>query len=209
MTNKNALTIAGPSEEFMDKFTTVSMLLDDPKAMIKAVWEAGAQSQHAKDTASLVASFASSNAALMRKIERVRKVIRNTIQKNWTATPDGFKWTIGTEGFIIAGVQRNNGTSYSQRWADITNDLVDGKTEFAATDVILLRGAGYYNSGVAVKFSAAWFSMSDGDLAKMVRKQIKDAAKAKEQENRAMLVKQKASLEKQLAKLVAQIESQG
>lgn len=208
MTNKNNITITAPSPEFIDKWSSTSALLDDPTAMITAVWEAGAQSQHPKGTAALVGNFASSNAALMRKIERVRKVLRNTINKSWVATPVDFTWTNGNEGFIIGGIQRNNGTAYSQRWGDITTDIAEGKTEFATTDVIVLRGAGYYNSGLSVRFSPAWFSMSDGELAKMVRKQVKDAAKAKEQENRAQLAKQKASLEKQLADVLARIESQ-
>lgn len=207
MTNKN--TITGPSEEFIDKFTTIPMLLNDPRGTIAAAWEAGAQSQHSKGTTALVGNFVSSNAALIRKIERVRKVLRNTINKNWVVTPENFKWTNGTEGFIIGGIHRNNGTSYSQRWVDISTDIADGKTEFTATDVIFLRGTGYYNSGLSVKFSPAWFSMSDGELAKMVRKQVKDAAKAKEQETRDQLAKQKASLEKQLADVLARIESQG
>lgn len=206
MTNKNT----APSEKFIEKFLSASALLDDdPRAMIAAAWEAGAQSQRGKDTASLVADFASSNAALMRKIERVRKVIRNTINKHWVATPADFKWTNGNEGFIIGGVQRNNGTAYSQRWVDIAQDIAKGKTELAPTDVIVLRGAGHYNSGLSVRFSPAWFSMSDGDLAKMVRKQVKEAAKAQEQANRDLLLKRKASLEKELAKLVAQMESKG
>lgn len=201
-------TITGPPEEFIEKFLSVSALLDDPRAMIAAVWEAGAQSQHAKNTTALVENFASSNAALLRKVERVRIVIRNTINKHWISTPADFKWTNGNEGFIVAGVQRNNGTSYSQRWADITTEIAEGKTEFAATDVIVLRGAGYYNSGLSVMFPAAWFSMSDGDLAKMAREKVKEAAKAQEQANRDALLKRKASLEKEMAKLLAQIESQ-
>lgn len=202
------MRITAPSEEFIDKWTSASALLDDPRAMINAVWEAGAQSQHAKGTAALVGNFASSTTVLMRKIERVREVLRNTINKNWVATPVDFKWTNGNEGFIIGGIQRNYGTAYSQRWIDITSNLAEGKTELTTTDVIALRGAGYYNSGLSVMFSPAWFSMSDGDLAKMVRKQVKDAAKAQEQANRAQLVKQKASLEKQLADVLARIESQ-
>jgi hypothetical protein len=72
-------TITGPPEEFIEKYLSVSALLDDPRAMIAAVWTAGAQSQHAKDSATLVGNFASSSAALMRKVERVRKVLRNSI----------------------------------------------------------------------------------------------------------------------------------
>ena len=209
MTNKNNITITAPSQAFIDKWSSASALLDDPTAMITAVWEAGAQSQHPKGTAALAGNFASSNAALMRKIERVRKVLRNTINKNWIATPVDFIWTKGNEGFIIGGIQRNSGTSYSQRWVDITADIAEGKTEFATTDVIVLRGAGYYNSGLSVRFSPAWFSMSDGELAKMVRKQVKDAAKAQEQANRDALATRKTTLEKELAKVLAQIESQG
>lgn len=205
MTNK----ITGPSEEFIDKFTTIPMLLNDPRGTIAAVWEAGAQSQHPKGTAALVGNFASSNTTLMRKIERVRTVLRNTINKNWIATPADFKWTNGNKGFIIGGIQRNNGTSYSQRWRDITKDIAEGKTEFATTDVIVLRGAGYYNSGLSVRFPPAWLSMSDGELAKMVRKQVKDAAKAQEQANRDALATRKTNLEKELAKVLAQIDAQG
>jgi hypothetical protein len=51
--------------------------------------------------------------------------------------------------------------------------------------------------------------MSDGDLSKMVREQIKEAAKAQEQANRAALMDRKAHLEKEMAKVLAQIESQG
>jgi hypothetical protein len=199
--------IIAPPEEFIDKWTTA--LLDDPRAMIVAVWEAGAQSQHAKDNAALVANFASSNAALMRKVERVRKVIRNTINKHWTATPVDFKWTNGTDGFIISGIHRKNSTAYSQRWVDITKDIAEDNAEFATTDIISLRGAGYFNSGLSVKFPAAWFNMSDGDLSKMVRKHVREAAKAQERANRESLMKRKVSLEKELAKLLAQIESQG
>lgn len=205
MTNKNTV----PPEEFIDKWMSASALLDDPRAMIAAVWEAGAQSQRAKNNADLVADFASSHAVLMRKIERVRKVIHNTINKHWTATPADFKWTGGNEGFIVAGVRRNIGTSYSQRWIEIGDKIAAGEASFKSTDFISLRGAGYYNSGQHVTFPAAWFSMSDGDLAKMVRVQVRDAAKAQEQANRELLVKRKASLEKELAKLVSQIESQG
>lgn len=201
--------IAGPPEEFIEKFLSVSALLDDPRAMIAAVWEAGAQSQRAKTTTALVENFASSNDALLRKVERVRSVLRNTINKHWVATPADFKWTNGREGFIIGGIQRNNGTAYSQRWVDITKDIAAGKTEFAPTDVICLRGSGYYNSGLSVRFPAVWFTMSDGDLAKMVRKHVRDAAKAQEQANREALLNRKASLEKEMAKVLAQIESQG
>lgn len=204
MTNKNML----PPEEFIDKWMSASALLDDPRAMIAAVWEAGAQSQRAKDNAELVENFATSHAALMRKIERVRTVLRNTINKNWVATPADFKWTNGNEGFIIAGIRRNIGTSYSQRWIEIGDKIAVGEASFKSTDFISLRGTGYYNSGLSVTFPAAWFSMSDGDLAKMVRVQVREAAKAQEQANRELLVKRKSSLEKELAKLVAQIESQ-
>ena len=202
-------TITGPSEEFIEKFLSVSALLTDPRAMITAVWEAGAQSQHAKNTPALVENFASSNAALLRKVERVRKVIRNTVNKHWIATPAGLKWTNGEEGFIVAGVSRNLGTERSQRWVDIADKIAAGETEFEATDFIVLRGAGYYNSGLSVKFPAIWFSMSDGDLSKMVREHVKEAAKAQEQANRDALLKRKASLEKEMAKLLAEIESQG
>ena len=98
--------IAAPSEEFVEKIITESA--HDPRAMIAAVWEAAAQSQRAKNTAALVGNFASSGDALMRKIERVRNVLRNTINKHWVATPADFKWTNGHEGFIIGGIQRNN-----------------------------------------------------------------------------------------------------
>jgi hypothetical protein len=205
MTNKNMV----PPEELIEKWSSASALLNDPRAMMTAIWQAGAQSQRAKDNADLVANFASSHAALMRKIERVRKVIRNTINKNWVATPADFKWTNGNEGFIIAGIRRNIGTSYSQRWIEIGDKIAAGEASFKSTDFISLRGSGYYNSGQHVTFPAAWFSMSDGDLSKMVRVQVRDAAKAQEQANRDLLVKRKASLEKELAKLVSQIESQG
>ena len=204
MTSKNSITM--PPEEFIDKLLYSDT---DAIALITAAWRAGAQSQRAKDTASMVADYATSAAALMKKIERVRTVIRNTINKHWVATPADFKWTNGREGFIIGGIQRNNGTSYSQRWADITLDIANGKTEFTDADVIVLRGAGYYNSGLSVRFPAAWFRMSDGDLSKMVRKQIREAAKAQALADRQALVKMKTNLEKQLAKVTAQIESQG
>lgn len=202
-------TITGPSEEFIEKFLDVNTLLTDPRAMIAAVWEAGAQSQHAKGTAALVGNFASSNAALIRKVERVRKVLRNTIHKNFTASPAEYKWVNGNEGFIIGGIERNNGTSYSQRWADITEEIASGKTEFSDTDVIVLRGAGYYNSGLSVRFPAGWFTMSDGDLSKMVREQVKEAAQAQKQADRKALLDRKSHLEKELAKVLANIESKG
>lgn len=197
--------ISAPSEEFVEKIIAESA--HDPRAIIAAAWEAGAQSQRAKDTVALVGNYASSGDALMRKIERVRNVLRNTINKHYVATPAGFKWANGHEGFIIGGIQRNNGTSYSQRWADITLDIAAGKTEFTDTDVIVLRGAGHYNSGLSVRFPAAWFRMSDGDLAKMVRGQVKDAAKAQKEADLKALMERTEYLKKELAKAFAQIES--
>lgn len=198
-----------PSEKFVQHILST---VADPKAdtdniraVIEAVWEkTQEQSGSPKTSDALVKEYLAGYKGLHSKVERLRDVIRNTLDKRQHEVPEMFKWAMGRRPLtpVIHGVYRKR-TAFGTELTRIT----DSEAVIRPDDVIQLRGWATWDKGTVTNIPFFWLSLSDGEISKMVRSEVRRIASEKKRNELSNLNKKKKELERQLAALQTEIES--
>lgn len=195
-----------PPEKFVNHILAT---VADPKgdtdnicAVIEAVWKKTQTQVVPKTTNDVVLDYVAAQEALHTKVERVRKVIRNTLTKRNLPVPPEYAWvaTGFPDRLTIKGVFRKR-TAFGK-------ELVRVKDTNSAPDNFLVQVEirGVLGSVVVESIPVSWFSFSDGELSKMVRHRVRAIARENKNREIGSLKAQKKKLERELEKLNFQIE---
>lgn len=171
------------------------------RAVIEAVWIKTRTQVEAKNVNDVVLDYVASSEALEAKVQRVRRVIANTLRKRNLPVPPEFSWaSYGQGGVSVKGVYRKK-TAFGK-------ELTKVKDTNSAPDnfFVVVELNSVFGKQPTANIPVQWFSFSDGELSKMVRNRVR--AIARENENREIgeLKKQRAAKERELQKLDSQLE---
>lgn len=174
------------------------------RAVVAETW-ARARQEDATDLQAAALRSIESDYLLERKLERVRTIIRNTINKRNLETPARFQWVHGWHSYVVVGFYRNMAASYqSPRYKPLlTFRLAGALDKIDRNDVIKIKTETGRESSEFIPFH--WLSLSDGELSKMVRNEVRHEAAKRKSEKLKTLLKEKELVEKNLRKLDAQI----
>lgn len=195
-----------PSEKFVQHILST---VADPKAdkdniraVIEAVWEK-TQTTPEKTSAVAVMDYVDAYADLYAKVERVRNVIRNTLRKRNLTTPDTFKWVEGPTkmNLHIHGIYRKR-TAFGKDFTRVTDTSSAPNNTY-----IQVRGYNLWTKDVVANIPFEWLSLSDGEISKMVRNEVRAIAAKKAREELGGLTAKKKELERQLKALQGQIDA--
>lgn len=171
------------------------------RAIIEAVWIKTRTQIEPKSINDAVLDYVASSEALEVKVQRVRKVIANTMYKRNLPVPPEFSWaSYGRGGVSVKGVYRKK-TAFGKELTKVKDTNSAPDNFFVVVEVNSIFG-----KQTTANIPVQWFSFSDGEISKMVRNRVR--AIARENENREIgeLKKQRAAKERELQKLDAQLE---
>jgi hypothetical protein len=207
MTNKNTIDDApeGFISHLLDTVVDATGTTEENlRAVIDETWRR-ARTESSTDLQTAVESYLATDALLTKKIARVKTVISNTLHKRNLSAPERFVWATGRGECRVIGFYRNSSASYqSPRYVALSHNPSAAKLLPVNTknDFIGIR----VNSKEAF-IPLSWLSLSDGDLSKMVRNEIRAQESKKRQEKLSELRKQKALVETNLNKLLKELEA--
>ena len=194
-----------PPEKFVNHVLKTAADLnadtENIRAVIEAVWVKTRTQVEPKTVNDVVLDYVASSEALEAKVQRVRRVIANTLRKRNLSVPPEFSWTsYGQGGVTVKGVYRKK-TAFGK-------ELTKVKDTNSAPDnfFVVVELNSVFGKQSTANIPVQWFSFSDGELSKMVRHRVR--AIARENENREIgeLKKQRAAKERELQKLDSQLE---
>lgn len=168
------------------------------RAIIKETWLRAQQGTPAT-VQSASERYVDADVLLARKVARVRNVIRNTINKRNLEVPLRFKWVIGWGEYTVSGIYRNEAQSYqTPRYVSISKKRLGGSqiAVDARNDFISIKGENPRSESVLIPLH--WLSLSDGDLSKMVRTEVRREAEKNRSEKLRQLQKEKELIERNL-----------
>lgn len=175
------------------------------RSIIAETW-ARARQDEAVDVQGAALRYVEADILMVKKIARVRDVIRNTINKRNLKTPAQFQWVHAWSNYAIVGIYRNVAASYQSPSYTSLNTLsargVPVKVD--RNDFIKVRAEGHRNDQNFIPLR--WLNASDGELAKMVRTQVRNDAAKDKADKMDTLLREKALVEKNLLKLQRQID---
>lgn len=174
------------------------------RAVITETWSRARQDDTA-DLQAAVFRYMEVEHLLERKLERVRMVIRNTINKRNLETPARFQWVHGWHSYAVSGFYRNMAASYqSPRYKPLFILRLAGMLDkIDRNDLIKIKPEMGREDSAFIPFH--WLSLSDGELSKMVRNEVRQEAAKKKSEKLKTLIKEKEMVAKNLRKLESQI----
>lgn len=179
---------------------------DNFRAVIEETWRR-ARLDGSSDLQVAAERYVEADVLLSKKVARVKTVIRNTLQKRNLKAPARFAWAAGYGEYNISTLYTNTALTYqSPRYLSHSLARLNGKTSEvqAHNDFISLRGKGTHTTEVIIPMR--WLSLSDGDLSKMVRTEVRKEAAEVSKSRRDILLREKALVEKNLTKLLKELE---
>lgn len=142
---------------------------------------------------------------LERKLEHARRVILNTITKRNLVTPKRFQWVHGWHSYIISGFYRNVADDHeSPRFKPLMVLRLAGMLEtFPGEDFVKVYAEGRPNYEF---IPLNWLELSEGELSKMVRDEVRNDADKNHMEKLKALRSEKEIAEKKVRSLQTQID---
>lgn len=164
-------------------------------AIIKQVWDQA--SKPGSDIRDDITSYVTSLDAINAKIGRIRSVIRNTLSKRQLEAPAKFLWAT-RNAFTVVGVFKNEAASYaSPRWVRLqVADLAELSRNKYSDPAI---GVNSPSGTTMAMIPSSWLRLSDGEISKMVRREVERLADDTKASELRKLNDEKKALEKRLA----------
>ena len=174
------------------------------RTAMEATWERA----HQKDKVSALEAaqlHVDMNALLNHKLERIRTIIRNTLTKRNLTVPAQFKWVFGYGDLTVNGIYRNTAPSYgTPNYISISARASNYKfAQVEDNDFISVRNSSFQTDTM---IPLAWLKYSDGRLSSLVRATVRRIADENRGREKDRILKEKAMVEKNLAKLMQQLE---
>ena len=176
------------------------------RAIIEETWTR-AQQDKPGDLHSVVERYVDADVVLSEKVARIRNVIRNTLRKRNLEAPERFRWVMAWGEYKVQDIYHNEAESYQNpRNVSISGKRLNGINMGvdAVNDSIVISVGGARPERAIIPLR--WLTLSDGDLSSMVRKEVRKEADKKRSERRALLLREKELVQKNLNKLLKELE---
>lgn len=175
------------------------------RAVIAETWKRARQ-EESSTIQDAALRYIHADALLGKKVARVRQIIRNTINKRNLKTPARFQWVHGWNEYSIGGFYRNEAASYQNPRYKALDPLIaiGAVSGIDRNDFIKIISDGPRTNYEFIPLS--WLTLSDGELSKMVRNEVRHDESKNRAEKLKTLMHEKSLVEKNLLKLQRQID---